>query len=172
MTREICEPTVQDAEIDGGAAVAEVWSENGNEVHIRLNSATLKEKTAYTLRLKNIRLKTIDEPSSFEQCITFTTADYTVFGEFSRSGEAVVLPINNTLGESYPVTVTMIAALCQGTPEHYTIKSARYKTEVITGKCDMTVALEAAPESGEFVKAVIVTAPDFGKLLMDMAVLN
>lgn len=172
FAEDICEPSMQDAEIDGDAAIADVWLENGNEVHILLDSATLKERTAYTLRLKNIRLKAIDEQNSFEQRITFTTADYTVLGEFSRSGASVILPVNNTLGENRPVSVTIIAALCQGTPESYTIKSARYKTEIITGKSDMAVALDAAPGNGEFVKAVAVTAPNFGKLLTDMAILK
>lgn len=172
FAEEICEPSVQDAEIDGDAAVADVWSENGNEVHILLDSTTLKERTAYALRLKNIRLKDLDEPNSFEQCITFTTADYTVFGEFSRSGASVTLPINNTLGENHPVSVTVIAAVCQGTPEHYTIKSARYKTEVITGNDNITLTLDAVPQSGEFVKAAAAANPAFGKLLTDMAVLE
>lgn len=172
FAQEICEPSVYNAEIEGDAAVADVWLKNGNEVHILLDSTTLKEKTSYTIKLKNIRLKNLNEPNSFEQCITFTTANYTVFGEFSRSGASVVLPINNTLEESRPVSVTMIAALCQGTPEHYTIKSARYQTEVITGKRDMTITLDAVPGSGEFVKAALVTAPAFGKLLTDMAILE
>ena len=172
FAEEICEPLVQDVEIDGNAAVADVWRENGNEVHILLDSTTLKERTAYTLRLKNIRLKMMDEINSFEQSIAFTTADYTVFGEFSRSGASVILPINNTLGESRPVSVTVIAVLCSGTPEQYTIKSAHYKTEVITGKTNMTVALDAVPRDGEFVKAAAVTSEYFGSLLTDMTILE
>lgn len=172
FAEEICEPSLQDAEIDGGAAVADVWLENENAVHILLDSTTLKEQTSYSIRLKNIRLKTIDEQNSFEQCITFTTAGYTVFGEFSRSGAAVTLPVNNTLGENNPVTVTVIVALCTGTPENYTIKSAEYKTKVITGNDNITVTLDAAPVSGEFVKAAAVTAPNFGKLLTDIAILK
>ena len=172
FAEEICEPSVQDVEIDGDAEAEAVWSENGNEVHILLDSTTLKERTSYTMMLKNIRLKNLDEPNSFEQRVTFTTAGYTVFGEFSRSGAAIILPVNNTLGESAPVTVTVIAVMCQGTPENYTIKSAKYKTEVITGNDNMTVALDAAPASGEFVKAAAVANPAFGKLLMDIAVLE
>ena len=137
-----------------------------------MDSTTLKEKTSYTLRLKNIRLKNFDEQNSFEQRIIFTTADYTVFGEFSRSGASVILPINNTLGETRPVSVTMIVVLCQGTPERYTVKSAQHQTEVITGKQDMSITLDTVPGSGEFVKAAAVTAPAFGKLLTDMAILE
>lgn len=172
FAEEICEPSVQDVEIDGDAEVEAVWSENGNEVHILLDSTTLKENTSYTIRLKNIRMKIFDEYNSFEQCITFTTAGYTVFGEFSRSGAAVTLPVNNTLGESAPVTVTVIAVMCQGTPENYIIKSAKYKMEVITGNDNITLTLDAAPQSGEFVKTAAVANPAFGKLLTDMAVLE
>ena len=175
FAEEICEPSVNDVMIENGA-VADVWLENGNEIHIILDGAALKEKTTYTMRLKNIRLKNMDEQNSFEQLINFTTGSYTMYGEFSLSGAELTLPVNNTTGsvgvDGKPVYVTVIAVLCQGTPENYTVRSAQYVTKCIENRDLIKVTLSEAPADGEFVKAVAVTVPNFGKPTTDMAILR
>ena len=139
-------------------------------MRVRLSGDSMLENTSYIMCLSDIRRADNNEPNSFEHQVSFTTDNYVIYGDFSRSGTNVVLDVNNTLTE--PVSVTVIAVVCQGTPEKYRIVSARYETLHFSGEREITVNLGTRPEKGQFVKAVAVTKPKFGAKLTKVTVLN
>lgn len=164
--------------IDNGAAVKNIWIENDTVLCIEFDGLT--EYTTYSLGLRNIRLQSMGVDNNYRRDFTFTTAAYVLYGDITANGGTALrsgpntfrLQVNNTRGSAHPARVTVIAAVCAGTPEDYTIETVAYETREIVDDEEITLTVAIPEVSGRFVKAVAVDDVSFGKALTSMFVLG
>lgn len=159
--RSIELPTADDIEISGGAAVKEVYVENGNTLCIVYDK--LSSYTKYDVRLKNINVEYVTEPNENIYEYSFTTGSFVEFGDIEISGgvlkdgeNTVSVFINNAEGSAKPYHAVLAVFICQGTLSEYEVISAKYVCrDDITENDSLSLNFDLEQKEGCFVKAVL-----------------
>lgn len=159
--KELEKLSVEDIEVytlnaDGGkeecGAVCSFAETNGKTVSFEFEG--LEPYTSYVAVINGILISGMEAENECLQELAFTTGQAINIGAMSYSGGIVSCMINNPYDE--PLAATLMAAVCRGTEEKYTIEKMYFVRREDIGANDILEMTVPDIGTGYFIKAVVL----------------
>ncbi len=141
-----------DGEKEECGAVCAYAEANGETISFGLDG--LEPYTSYIAVIDGILISGLDAENECSQELTFTTGQAINIGEASYSGGVVSCAINNPYDE--PLSATLMAAVCRGTEDKYTIEKTYFVSRDDIGANDTLEAAVPDMDTDCFIKAVVL----------------